>query len=68
MNAESVEQLETKLAFLERSMTELSDVVYKQQLDIAGLNERLAVLSNRFDAARTTDSVYTDEEERPPHY
>lgn len=68
MNADSVEQLETKLAFLERSVTELSDVVYKQQLDIAGLNERLAVLSNRFEASRTTDSVYTAEEERPPHY
>lgn len=68
MNTDIVEQLETKLAFLERSVTELSDVVYKQQLDIAGLNERLAVLANRFDAFRTTDREYTPEEERPPHY
>ena len=68
MNTDIVEQLETKLAFLERSVTELSEVVYKQQLDIAGLNERLAVLANRFEALRTTDSVYTAEEERPPHY
>jgi SlyX protein len=68
MNTEIVEQLETKLAFLERSVAELSDVVYKQQLDIAGLNERLAVLSNRFEAYRTADREYTAEEERPPHY
>jgi len=49
-------------------VSELSDVVYKQQLDIAGLNERLAVLSNRFEAYRTADREYTAEEERPPHY
>ena len=68
MNDETVERLETKIAFLERATNELSDVVYKQQQEIATLHERLALLTNRFEASRTTDRVYSAEEERPPHY
>jgi uncharacterized coiled-coil protein SlyX len=68
MNNDIVERLETKLAFLERAASELSDVVYKQQLDIAALNEQLTALSGRFDTLKAADRVYTADEERPPHY
>ena len=67
MNDDDLERLEVKLAFLERAANELSDVVYRQQQDIATLNERLAQLSSRLDASKT-EPVYTAEEERPPHY
>ena len=68
MHEEIIERLEIKLAFLERTANELSDVVYKQQQDIVALNERLAVLVSRFDALRSEGPAYTAEEERPPHY
>jgi SlyX protein len=68
MSDEDLERLEVKIAFLERAAGELSDVVYKQQRDIATLNERLSALSGRFDAFKAADRVYTAEEEKPPHY
>jgi uncharacterized coiled-coil protein SlyX len=68
MNDTDLERLEVKLAFLERAANELSDVVYRQQQDIAALNERLGALSSRFDAFKSTERVYTADEERPPHY
>jgi SlyX protein len=63
-----IERLEIKIAFLENATNELSDMVFKQQQDIAMLNDRLAVLLTRFDAFKSTEGGYTDEEERPPHY
>jgi uncharacterized coiled-coil protein SlyX len=67
MENDAIEQLEIKIAFLENATSELSDVVFKQQQDIATLNDRLAVLSSRFDTLKS-DRAYTAEEERPPHY
>jgi uncharacterized coiled-coil protein SlyX len=68
MEDDVLERLETKLAFLEKATNELSDVVYRQQQDIAALNDKLALLASRFDALKATDRPYTPEEERPPHY
>ena len=70
MDANILERLETKLAFLEKATNELSDVVYRQQQDIVALNDKVAALVSRFDAFKATDEErpYTQEEERPPHY
>lgn len=68
MDDHAIASLETKLAFLEKATNELSDVVYRQQRDIAALNERLATLASRFDAFASTERAYTSQEERPPHY
>jgi uncharacterized coiled-coil protein SlyX len=68
MNSEAIERIETKIAFLENSNTELSDVVYRQQLEIAALRVRLDALAQRIDAAQTPETSRTPEEERPPHY
>lgn len=67
MSNEDVERLEVKVAFLERATNELSDVIYRQQQEIAALTERLAALSSRLDTYKA-EPVYTAEEERPPHY
>ena len=58
MEDDVIEQLEIKIAFLENATSELSDVVFKQQQDIATLNDRLAVLSSRFDTFKS-DRAYT---------
>ncbi|HXS22048.1 MAG TPA: SlyX family protein [Steroidobacteraceae bacterium] len=68
MNAHTLEQIETKIAFLERANLELSDVVFRQHQDIEALRARIAGLAARLDAAQSETAVRRPEEERPPHY
>ena len=68
MTSDEIERIETKIAFLESANVELSDVVYRQQQEIAALRARLDALAQRIDAAQTPDTPRTAEEERPPHY
>jgi SlyX protein len=68
MTSDAIERIETKIAFLESANTELSDVVYRQQLEIAALRGRLDALAQRIEAAQTPETPRTPEEERPPHY
>ncbi|KUF09794.1 SlyX family protein [Pseudoponticoccus marisrubri] len=61
--------LETRLAFLERSLEDLSDTVVVQQREIERLTRRVALLMAR-EAERESEGggglVLGDE--RPPHY
>lgn len=68
MPPDTLEQIETKIAFLERANTELSDVVYRQQQEIESLRAQVASLTGRMDTAQAEQRQYTAEEERPPHY
>jgi uncharacterized coiled-coil protein SlyX len=69
MNAEALEQIETKIAFLEHANAELSDVVSRQQRDIGTLRDQVAALSARLQALRESDvTPRTADDERPPHY
>jgi uncharacterized coiled-coil protein SlyX len=68
MNAEAVEKIELRIAYLERANNELSDVVYEQQREIAELRTQLADLINRLENLRADPAQYTPEQERPPHY
>lgn len=68
MNSDASEQIETKIAFLESAIAELSDVVYRQQQEIRALCARVDALAQRLEAAETADVARTPEEERPPHY
>jgi SlyX protein len=66
MNAESLELLETRIAFLEHANAELSDVVTRQQRDIDALRDQIAALASRI---RESDAAPRDAgDERPPHY
>ncbi|MGA2777833.1 MAG: SlyX family protein [Steroidobacteraceae bacterium] len=68
MNNEAVEQIQTKIAFLERANAELSDVVFRQHREIQALEAKLRAISDRLNAAQSQDSARTLDEERPPHY
>jgi uncharacterized coiled-coil protein SlyX len=68
MNSEAIEQIETKIAFLENANVELSDVVYRQQQEIRALRAAVDALAQRMEAAQAPETVRTPEEERPPHY
>ena len=68
MNAEFIERIELKIAYLERANNDLSEVVYRQQQEIDALRAELAVLNGKMEAAMTEQTMYTAEQERPPHY
>ena len=62
------EDLELKLAYLERANQELSDVLYRQQQSIDQLEARLARLADRLQALEQRPRDYSAQEEAPPHY
>jgi len=68
MNDTTLEQIQTKIAFLERANTELSDQVYRQHQEIETLKRRLGELAARLHAAMSEGRAPTTDEERPPHY
>jgi SlyX protein len=63
-----LEQIETKIAFLERANAELSDVVFRQHREIEALRARIDALVDRFEAAQSDEPARGPEDERPPHY
>jgi uncharacterized coiled-coil protein SlyX len=68
MNDETLEQIETKIAFLERASAELSDVVFRQHKEIQALEAKLKAVSDRLSSAQPDDGPRPPEQERPPHY
>jgi uncharacterized coiled-coil protein SlyX len=68
MNDTALEQIQTKIAFLERANSELSDQVYRQHQEIETLKIRLGELAERLQAALSEARMRTPDEERPPHY
>lgn len=65
---DTLEHIESKIAFLERANTELSDVVFRQQRELAALREQLTALATRLDSTQPEATKYSLEDERPPHY
>ena len=68
MAYEQLEQIETRIAFLERANSVLSDVLVRQQQDIAALTRWIKELAQRLDAAQSATVERGPEDERPPHY
>jgi uncharacterized coiled-coil protein SlyX len=62
----SIEELQTKIAYLESAMGDLSDVVFRQQREMQAFKAQLETLRDRLEAA-AADSPAA-EHERPPHY
>lgn len=68
MNTEIIERIELKIAYLERANNDLSEVVYRQQQEIDALRAQLTVMNGKMEASMTEQTVYTQEQEKPPHY
>jgi uncharacterized coiled-coil protein SlyX len=68
MNDESLEQVQTKIAYLERSIAELSDVVFRQHQEIQALEAKLKAVRDRLNGMSVDEVRATGEQERPPHY
>ena len=67
MNDETLEQIQTKIAFLERAASELSDTVFRQHQEIQALQANLDAVMDRL-SAPTDEGVRPPEHELPPHY
>jgi SlyX protein len=62
-----IEELQTKIAYLESAVGELSDVVFRQQREMQALKAQIELLRDRIEA-ETSQSSTSLESERPPHY
>ena len=60
-------ELETKIAFLEKYINELSDVVYAQQKNIDNLQRDYKSLKDKFGSLANNEGI-SDQIEKPPHY
>jgi uncharacterized coiled-coil protein SlyX len=67
MHEESLEQVQSKIAYLERAMAELSDVVFRQHQEIQVLEAQLKIVKERLEGS-TSEEMRSSAEERPPHY
>jgi SlyX protein len=68
MDEEALEQVQTKIAFLEHANASLSEVVFRQQLEIQALGARINEIVERLEAVQAEDRVRPAADERPPHY
>jgi SlyX protein len=64
---DSLERMQSKIAYLEQAMTELSDVVFRQHQEIQALQGQLKAVKDRL-AGASFGEARTIEQERPPHY
>jgi uncharacterized coiled-coil protein SlyX len=68
IHPDRLETLETKCAFLEASVQEISDVVYRQQQAIDRLLAGQHELGRRLGEVAPAAAAPAGVDERPPHY
>lgn len=61
-----LERVQTKIAYLEHAIAELSDAVFRQHQDIQSIEAQLKAIRERM--AGTPSDEARLEQERPPHY
>ena len=68
MNEDPLEQMQSKIAYLERAVTELSDAAFEQHTEIQAIQAKLKAISDRLSGAQSDETPRPPEDERPPHY
>ena len=69
MTESRLTDLESTLAFQERTIQDLSDVICRQQQDIDGLAKQIKILVEKMDQSETpADNGGEDDSTVPPHY
>ena len=63
-----IDELEARVAQQDQSLLELSDEVYRQQRQIAALEEQLKLLCTQFEASTAREPKPDPGDEPPPHY
>ncbi|MBI4848810.1 MAG: SlyX family protein [Nitrospirae bacterium] len=68
MNEDRLTDIETKMAFQENTIKDLSDTVYDQQKQIDALKETLKRLIDQIMGPSIMSPGRNLKDERPPHY
>ena len=68
MSEKLLEQLETRVAFQDQELQDMSDVLIKQQQRIDILEARIKLLEDKLKDIRPSMLVPESEETPPPHY
>jgi SlyX protein len=63
-----LEELEVRVAFQDKTIQELNDVVTRQQRELDRLTQQLEALKQQVRAAAPSLVVSREEETPPPHY
>ncbi|MGD8510958.1 MAG: SlyX family protein [Gammaproteobacteria bacterium] len=63
-----IEELETRLAFQDKSLQELGDSVYRQELQIERLEAAVRVLTERIADLAEAMPESAPDDQKPPHY
>jgi SlyX protein len=63
-----LDQIEIKMAHLERALTELNEVVIRQQREIELLTARNRQLKHQLELLEAGGGISTEGFEKPPHY
>lgn len=61
-------ELQSRVAFQDQAISELSDVVYRQQGEIDRLLLKLEQMQQRVMAMQSSNIAKPEEERPPPHY
>ena len=68
MNKDRLIEIETKMAFQENTIKDLSDAVYSQQKQIDILNKTMKQLVDQIEDSSVISPRGTLKDEKPPHY
>ena len=68
MNEDRLVEIETKLAFQENTIKDLSDAIYSQQKQIENINKTLKLLVDQVDDSSVISPRGNLKDEKPPHY
>jgi SlyX protein len=63
-----IDELEARLALQDQSILELSDEIYRQQRQVAELENRLRLLAQRLETMAAPAEARNPADEVPPHY
>lgn len=68
MNEDRLVEIETKMAFQENIIKDLSDAVYSQQKQIDALNKTIKQLVDQIEGSSDISPRGNLKDEKPPHY
>jgi len=68
MNEDRLVEIETKMAFQENTIKDLSDAIYNQQKQIDDMNKILKLLVDQVDDSSGISPRGNLQDEKPPHY
>lgn len=64
-----IQDLQVKVAFLENTLSKISDEYYQQQRDLENLKRQYKMLSEKLNVVSSSDTQVSDfSDEKPPHY